>query len=151
KPSRRPGTAAEARDRLAHILSNVQRFGIVRRPFSAWRGKRGRRKLVACLVLLSAALITTEVAIRFADLGRGTAPAKPPETQASASDKPTEAYAADSLVGGETEFFSNFETATQSLNSAGRKSVFIRSGDDPWHREIESLDRDLKRIESNNH
>jgi serine/threonine protein kinase len=143
KPSRRLATAEEVRDRLAHILSNVQRFGVSRRPFSAWRGKRGRRKLVA-VALLSVAVITTEVVIRLTDFGRGPASAKASAVQAS------EAQKSDSLAGGETEFSSNFETATQSLSSAARKSVFIRSSDDPWRREVESLQRDLKRIESNN-
>src|SRR5262249_40372363 len=149
-PSRRLATADEVRDRLAHILSNVQRFGVSRRAFSAWRGKRGRRKLVAAIALLSAAAITTEVVIRLTDFGRGPASAKATETQASDSPKPTETHATDQLTGGEIEFFSNFETATQSLNGASRRSIFIRSNDDPWRREIESLDRDLKRIESNN-
>jgi hypothetical protein len=89
-------------------------------------------------------VITTEVVIRLTDFGRGPASAKASAVQAS------EAQKSDSLAGGETEFSSNFETATQSLSSAARKSVFIRSSDDPWRREVESLQRDLKRIESNN-
>jgi serine/threonine protein kinase len=152
KPSRRLATAEDVRDRLAHILSDVQRFGVSRRRFSSWRGKRGRRRLVAALALLSAAVVTTEVVIKPTHFGRGAASAVPSETQASApAPDASEIRAAESVARGESDFFSTFETTTQSLNGATRKSVFIRSGDDPWRREVESLDRDLKRIESTNH
>lgn len=150
KPSRRLATAEEVRDRLARILSDVQRFGVSHRRFSAWRGKRGRRKLLAAITLLSAAAITTGVVIRLADFGRGEASVTSSEVEPSNPADAAEVHAADSVSKGESEFFSTFERATQSLDGAARKSVFIRSDDDLWRREVESLDRDLKRIESNN-
>src|SRR5205814_3521371 len=47
KPSRRFDSAEQVRDRLAWLLSDIQRFGPNRRRFSSLRSKRGRRKILA--------------------------------------------------------------------------------------------------------
>ena len=53
------------------------------------------------------------------------------------------------VIQGETEFFENLDEARNSLNGATRESVYLRSGDDLWQREIESLERDLDKVELN--
>jgi hypothetical protein len=56
----------------------------------------------------------------------------------------------ESVTGGESEFFTSLVTARETLNNATRNRVYTRASDDSWRREIESLQRDLKKIESVN-
>jgi serine/threonine protein kinase len=147
KPARRFASAEEVRDQLARLLSHVQQFGTGRRRFSAWHNRRGRRKLLAAFSLLVAAAIVTGTAIWFADFGHltktitGTTTTTP-----SPTERPT-----DPPTASETEFFTNLEVAKQVLSSAARDPVYLRGRDDSWQREIESIQRDLKRIETTNH
>jgi eukaryotic-like serine/threonine-protein kinase len=136
KPSRRVASAEEVRQRLAHQLSHVQQFGRSRRSFSVWRYRRGRRKLLAVLSILVAAVAATGGALWFAETARNRTTSEP--------------LPAESSAGGESEFFTSLETARQTLDNASRETVFTRARDDSWRREIESLQRDLKKIESNN-
>lgn len=136
KPSHRLSSAEEVRERLARVLSQVQQFGLSRRSFSVWRYKRGRRKLLAGLSILAAAAVATAVALWFAESARNTTTSQP--------------WPTESVTGSETEFFTSLETARETLDSATRNRVYTRASDDSWRREIESLQRDLKTIESTN-
>jgi hypothetical protein len=136
KPSRRFASAEELRQRLARLLSQVQQFGPSRRRFSGWRHKRGRRKLLAGFSLLATIAVATGAAVWFAESARDRA-----TSQASLTE---------SFTGSESEFFASLEATRQTLNSATRDRMYIRAGDDAWQREIESLQRDLKKIESTN-
>jgi serine/threonine protein kinase len=134
KPSRRFASAEELRQRLARLLSQVQQFGPSRRPFSAWRCKRGRRKLLAGFSILATAAIAIGVALWFADSERNRTASEP---------SPTEWF-----TGSESEFFTSLEATRETLDSATRDRVYTRARDDFWQREIESLQRDVKKIES---
>jgi eukaryotic-like serine/threonine-protein kinase len=143
RPSRRFASAEEVRQRLARLLSQVQQYGPSRCPFSGWRCKRGRRKLFAAMSLLATAALAIVVAIWIADFDHRSATT---ETTSTSTPLPTEPP-----TGSETEFFTNLDVAKQSLIGAARDRVYLRGRDDLWHREIESLQRELIRIESNNH
>jgi serine/threonine protein kinase len=146
KPARRFASAEEVRNRLAQLLSQVQQFGTSRRRFSVWRNKRARRKLLAALSLLTAAIFVSGTAIWLADIAHRTTTAA---TTPMTTTLPTESQRES--IGSETEFFTNLEMANQSLNSAARNQVYLREPDNSWQREIESIQRDLKRIETINH
>jgi serine/threonine protein kinase len=136
KPSRRLASAEEVRQRLASVLSRVQQFGVGRRSFSPWRYKRGRRKLLAGLSVLVVAAVATGSVFWFARPG---------------TELPTSApLSTDPSTGNETEFFTGLGEVRETLDSASRETVYTRARDDSWRREIESLQRDLKRIESKN-
>lgn len=137
KPSRRLASAEEVRQRLASLLSQVQQFGLGRRSFSAWRYKRGRRKLLAALSILVTAAVATGTAFWFA--------------QRDPNPPTSEPLPTDSTTGNETEFFTGLGAVRETLDSASRDTVYTRARDDAWRREVESLQRDLKKIESNNH
>jgi serine/threonine protein kinase len=137
KPSRRIASAEDVRQRLAQQLSHVQQFGLGRRSFSPWRYKRGRRKLLAGLSILLAAMVATAGALWFVQPGPN------PST--------SESLPTDLSTGGETEFFTGLGAVRETLNSASRETPYTRARDDSWRREIESLQRDLKKLESNNH
>jgi serine/threonine protein kinase len=146
KPARRFASAEEVRDQLAKLLSQVQQFGTGRRRFSAWRNRRGRRKLLSALSLLAAAAIATGTAIWFADFAHRSG-----TTTGTTNTKPLPIEAtSEASNGSETEFFTNLELAKQSLERVGSDRDYVRLRDDAWQREIESLQRDLKKIESNN-
>jgi hypothetical protein len=117
-------------------LSQVQQFGLSRRSFSAWRYKRNRRKFLAALSILVAAAVATGSAFWFAQPDPNPPTSEPPPT--------------DSSTGNETEFFTGLGAVRETLESASRDTVFTRARDDSWRREIESLQRDLKKIESKN-
>jgi hypothetical protein len=136
KPSRRVASAEEVRQRLANQLSHVQQFGLGRRSFSLWRYKRGRRKVLAVLSILVVAAAATGGALWFAETARNPAT--------------SETLRAESFTGGETEFFTSLDATRQTLDNASRDTVYTRAHDDSWRREIESLQRDLKKIESTN-
>ena len=136
KPSRRLASAEEVRQRLASLLSQVQQFGLSRRSFSAWRYKRGRRKLLAALSILVTAAVATGTAFWFA---------QPDPIPPTSETLPT-----DSTTGNETEFFTGLVAVRETLDSASRDTVYTRARDDSWRREIESLQRDLKKLESKN-
>jgi serine/threonine protein kinase len=146
KPARRFASAEEVRDRLALLLSHVQQFGASRRRFSTWRSRRGRRKLMAAFSLTAAAVVTG-IAVWLADFGHRSTTASGPTATTSS---PTE-QTINTLTESEAEFFTNLEVAKQSLVGASRDRVYVRGPDDSWQREIESLQRDLKKIETNNH
>ena len=117
-------------------MSQVQQFGPSRRPFSAWRCKRGRRKLLAGFSILSAATIAIGAALWFTGSER---------SRTTSQLLPTESFS-----GSESEFFTNLEATRETLNSATRDRIYTRARDDAWQREIESLERDLKKIELTN-
>jgi serine/threonine protein kinase len=137
KPSRRLASAEEVRQRLANLLSQVQQFGLSRRSFSAWRYKRGRRRLLAALSILVTTVVATGSVYWFTR----------PGTETSTSER----LPVDTANGNETEFFTGLGAVRETLDSASHDTVYTRARDDSWRREIESLQRDLKKIESNNH
>lgn len=147
KPGRRFANATEVRDRLAQLLSQVQRYGVSRRRFSVWPRRRNRRKLFAALALLVASVIAVGVAVRFG----GTDPEPQPSPPPKSSTAPPMAAAVPELANREAEFFTNLDTTLKSLDDATRGSVFLRNRDDKWQREIDSLHRDLDKLETVNH
>jgi hypothetical protein len=76
----------------------------------------------------------------FASGGTG-----PTETQL-----PPTAIDAEALAGAEAVFFDNLKAAQEGLDGAVGKSVYLQDGDDLWRREVQSLERDLERIEGVN-
>ena len=56
KPARRLASAEEVHRRLATLLSRVQLHGLGRRRVTRWRGRRGRRNLLAGLAILATIL-----------------------------------------------------------------------------------------------
>ena len=137
KAARRFASAAEVHDRLAFLLSQVQQYGIRRRPLARLRGRRMRRKMLAVLGIVAAATIATIGAFWFTDR-RETAEAPEPAST-------------DALTGNETEFFTNLDAAHKSLNGAARDSIYIHGRDDSWRHEIDAIQSDLSKIESNSY
>jgi eukaryotic-like serine/threonine-protein kinase len=139
KPGRRFSSAEDVRQKLASLLSHVQQHGVGRRRFSGWRSKRGRRKVWSALAALSAA---TVVAGLFTWIAAGWPGSTGPSPSSTALD-------AGAVTQGETEFFKTLDEIQNSLNGAASESVYLRSGDESWLREIESLERDLDKVELN--
>ena len=128
--------AEEVRQRLAHQLNHVQQFGLGRRSFSLWRYKRGRRKVLAVLSILVAVVAATGGTLWFAETARNPTASEP--------------LPAESFTGGETEFFTSLDATRQTLDNASRDTVYTTFMHcvDSWQHEVESLQRDLKKIES---
>jgi eukaryotic-like serine/threonine-protein kinase len=139
KPGRRFSSAEDVRQKLASLLSHVQQHGVGRRRFSGWRSKRGRRKVWSALAALSAA---TVVAGLFTWIAAGWPGSTGPSPSSTALD-------AGAVTQGETEFFKTLDEIQNSMNGAASESVYLRSGDESWLREIESLERDLDKVELN--
>ena len=141
KPGRRLASAEEVRQRLSSLLSQVQQHGLGRRRFIRWRGTRYQRILLA-----SAALVVIAITVGVA-MSR-TSPQQPSEVVQPASPSASAANA-KAVNGAETEFFTTLDAANESLNQATHGSVYVQHADEDWHREIDSLNRDLDRVESN--
>ena len=139
KPGRRFASAEDVRQKLASLLSHVQQHGLGRRRFAGWRSKRGAAKLSGALAALGAASAVAGVAVWLAT-------GRPQSTDTLPSSVTVDN---GPVIQGETEFFENLDEARNSLNGATRESVYLRSGDDLWQREIESLERDLDKVELN--
>ena len=139
KPGRRFAGADEVRQRLSSLLSHVQQHGLSRRPFANWRRtKRGRRAVLAAVLLATAA--AAGAAVWWATTWPRVADTKPLTT----------AVGTESDSAGEMEFFTNLNGARESLKGATRDRFYLRSGNDEWRREIETLKRDLDKAESRN-
>jgi serine/threonine protein kinase len=136
KPSRRFASAEEVRERLAKLLSDIQQHGLRGRSFAQWRGSRGRRKVIA-----ACALVATTTAI-------GAATWLVPIWPTSSETPPPPSTAAiGAEVDAERDFQSNLEAARASLQSADATSAFLQNDDEAWRLEVESLNRDLDRLE----
>jgi eukaryotic-like serine/threonine-protein kinase len=137
KPNRRFTSAEDVRRQLAELLSRAQQFGLGRRRFAGWRGKRGRRRLWMAVTNLAAVLTVVGVST-WVVLNWKT----PQETTPL-----TAAINADGVHRTESEFFTNLEAVENSLNEADHQSVYL-GGRDEWRHDIESLKRDLSNVES---
>jgi serine/threonine protein kinase len=135
KPGRRFASAEEVRERLAELLSNVQRHGLSRASFSSWRGRRGRRNLTAASALVAAA-VAVGAAVWLA-------PAEPTPEAPTAIP----AAAIDAEARTEQNFFTDLEATRQSLKDASSMSTFLQDDDESWRREVESLNRELDKLE----
>jgi hypothetical protein len=140
KPGRRLASAEDVRQALASLLSDVQQYGLRRRRGSAWRSRRGRRKILFGAMAATTMALTVGVVAWFASGGTGAT-----ETQL-----PPTAIDAEALAGAEAVFFDNLKAAQEGLDGAVGKSVYLQDGDDLWRREVQSLERDLERIEGVN-
>jgi serine/threonine-protein kinase len=137
KPGRRFASAEEVRERLATLLSDVQRHGLRLTGFSSWRGRRGRR-----VVMTAGALVAIAAAIGAAVL---LAPPEPsPSSEAPAAIPPA---ALDAEEQAEQNFFENLEATRASLEDVGSTSTFLQNDDESWRREVEALNRDLDELE----
>jgi hypothetical protein len=136
KPGRRLASAEEVRDRLGRLLSNVQRHGLRGRSFSRWRGRRGRRNLMA-----ACGFVAGSAAIGAAAWLATTKSTSPEGT----GPRPAAALGAE--VDAERDFQSNLEAARASLQSADATSAFLQNDDEAWRREVESVNRDLDKLE----
>jgi serine/threonine protein kinase len=139
KPSRRLASAEEVHRRLSTLLSHVQLHGLGRRRNSKWRRRGGRRNMLAGLAVL-ALVFAAPVAVWLRTTivsSTGTTPLR--HAVNIASD-----------TGRETEFFTTLKETQDSMKGALGDSVYLHSGDDGWRREINSLNRDLDKVETSN-
>jgi serine/threonine protein kinase len=144
KPSRRPASAEQVQQELAELLSRLQQRGLTRRPFRPWSSRRMRRRVLAAIAAASACLaIATGAALWM----------RSPEVDWSAPAKQTVAPATiDGITASrmDAEFFTSLAEMQSSLGSAEAGGVFLRQGDGAWNEAMESLQRDLAALESNN-
>jgi serine/threonine protein kinase len=135
KPSRRFESAEHVRARLAGLLSRIQQFGPNRRVFTRWRSKRGRRIILAAVAAVAATVLAIGSVIWFVETRSA------PET--------TTAIPIETFTGSEAEFATNLDATQATLGSAAHRPVYIRTHDDAWQHELQSVERELDRIESN--
>ena len=136
KPSRRFASADEVRQQLAQLLSCVQQHGLGRRRISPWRRRQSRR-LLATVLGLAAALSIALIATWYWVTSQHTEAAPP---FVAAID-------ADGATARENEYRENLDGVEQTLSGVFGNTIFLH-GDDNWRRSIDSIQRDLDKIES---
>ena len=73
KPTRRPASAAEVSQRLSALLSRIQQYGLGRRRFGGFRGRRARRRVLG---LAAAAIATVALIVGAIHITSGSSPSK---------------------------------------------------------------------------
>jgi eukaryotic-like serine/threonine-protein kinase len=141
KPARRWTSAEEVQQQLAHILSRVQQFGVGRRRFRGWRGKRLLRKL-AWGAAAAGLCGTIAAAVMWQSISVPPEPAAVDFTQFW--DHAMELKQLDE------DFFSDLGAATGELQSTTPHPRFLQLGEDAWSRELNSIDHELHKLESLN-
>ena len=141
KPGRRLATAEDVRRELAALLSEVQLHGLRRRG-GAWQSRRGRRRILVGMMAAAATAVAVGAATWLTSGGTVSTETPSPPT-ATAVD-------AEAIAGGEVAFFDTLKAARETLDGATGESVYLHSGGDFWRREIQSLQRDLERMEAHN-
>jgi eukaryotic-like serine/threonine-protein kinase len=138
KPSQRFASAEEVQEELASLLSRLQREGLGRRRFRAWR-RMPRRKKVAWTAGTVGACAAIATGIWLA-----TSP--PAETSGVATS--VSIAEVRELRELETNFANGLGAAFAELNSSAGESHFLQMGNEPWRREIEGVQRSLEKLES---
>jgi hypothetical protein len=138
KPGRRYASADEVQETLADLLARAQRYGLGRRRFRSWRGRRARWKLAWAAVAATVCVVAISGVHWF---------------QASTS-QPAPAAATDSLERAlqlrqmDAEFFNALDAAAGELDAAPAESRFLQGIDESWGRELETIERQLDNLES---
>jgi serine/threonine protein kinase len=138
KPAQRFASAEEVQEELASLLSRLQREGLGRRRFRAWRRLSRRKKLVfAAVAVVLCAAITTGIWVATSPRAAITHPA----SSTSAKD-------VRQLTELESQYTNELSAARGQLDSSAETSSYLRVGDDAWRREIQNVERALKNLES---
>jgi eukaryotic-like serine/threonine-protein kinase len=140
-PARRFASAAEIQQQLASLLSRLQQHGLGRRRFRGWRSRRMWKRVA--IGVAGAALIAA-IAVAIGALAPETSTTEgPPSTAEIAADK--------LLIESEGQFAGDVHEARSALDHSSSSSYYLKSGDDPWNQEMESLRQDVTRLESETH
>jgi hypothetical protein len=59
-----------------------------------------------------------------------------------------DAAAESVLMKSEQQLLGDFQQARAALDRSSTESYFLQQGDDPWRRELDSLNRELDEVES---
>jgi eukaryotic-like serine/threonine-protein kinase len=138
KPARRLGSAEAVREELASLLSRAQQYGLGQRHFAGIRGKRQRHRVFwsATAAFLLAAMVIGAVATSSQWWPRAT---KEQPVQTETGGKVT--------VQSEHMFVGDWAETQNAVGQLERTTSFVES-DDPWNREVESLQHSLSELEA---
>jgi serine/threonine-protein kinase len=155
KPGRRFSSAEEVGQRLAGLLSRLQQRGLGRRRFRwqrvrQWQGKGPAAAAVICLAVAAFAVlhrlgsesppVSNNNSVTETPSQPETPPA-PPAIVAGAADF-------DHLIQEADQFTAHVEQTLQATQRAAATSTYLHVGDDSWWNEVNSLRRDLSRLEA---
>jgi serine/threonine protein kinase len=147
KPAKRFSSAEEVQQHLATLLSRLQQHGLGRRRFRGWRSKRFWKIALPTVAAMATAIVA---GITIGVLTDGITPprdAQPVDIRVSERRGHVDAQ----LAADERRFLGDFESAEIELNQSSDDSFYFQQGNDLWHRELESLRRDLDEYERRNH
>jgi eukaryotic-like serine/threonine-protein kinase len=139
KPGRRPASAAEVSTRLSALLSRFQQYGPARRRFGSLRGRRQRQRAVGVGIAALAGLII--MAAIFWIRGNSKPIADTPPA-------PVDRAAVAAQVQVEGQFSNELEQARQVIERSEREVFAPSSNDELWRQEVDVIERELSRIES---
>jgi len=142
KPSRRPASAAEVRDRLAAILSRVQQFGPGRRRFGILRTRRGRRRVFATVGATLLVGVVAAVAYRVTSSSSPATDSPPPPNPAEL------AQAVADVAERDEAFVDQLQSAISALERAEQETISTLPGDAAWQAEVEAIQRKLTELEA---
>jgi hypothetical protein len=155
KPSRRYASADEVGQRLADLLSRAQQRGLGRRRFRIRRFWRTRHTAIAAaawiafIAIVLAALQGTPDRVLESPTEKVERPlADAVASPAAAAFDPAAAAKLQEDRAGQQQFDSDVNTARTATARAVSGAAFLQPGDDAWARELESLERELSKFES---
>jgi len=143
KPARRPASAAEVAQRLSALLSRIQQYGLGRRRFGGFRGRRARRRVLG---LAAAAVATAALIAGAIYITSGWSPSKGEPRQRVDPIELAQAVERRAQVDG--AFANELEGARGAMQQTERESFSASPLDVEWWQEIQSLQRELTKLES---
>ncbi len=145
KPARRFANATEVHQRLAELLSRAQLHGLGRRRFRGLRALRRHRHILVALAAVAVMIVA--VAVNWYLKPPSRAGQAKPSSQATATE-PVSRAEVEVAAKRETEFFTNLKETQAAVDAATGDSVYLHNSNDEWRRGVESLRRDLDKIEN---
>lgn len=148
KPGRRFAGAEEVQDRIASLLNRAQRDGFGRRRFRAWRTRLVRRTVTAAAAIVLVGVAILAVAYWWSPREAAENTSAPEPSPAASTPTGAETLAAfEQYTNREQQFAADLDATQTAVERAASATYFLQQGDADWSREMESLNRDVRKLE----